>query len=127
MFPDPCGEVFEQAVASGVDRARVVPDDYGVVRGGTSPMPAPGKLFSGATGPTISAAAAAVPFGQVRTSTVGAIRARGGTVIWKPEMSKNLTFNRQHVNIMEGGIVSIFSALQANPVPRRQRIDGTIP
>src|SRR5207249_3244147 len=113
-------------VAAGADPARVVPDDYIVVRGGGGPMPPAGQMFSGAVGPASDAAAAAVPYGQVRFSTVAAIRRAGGMVTWVPEVSRHQTTNRQHVNIMEGGPTA-FSALQPNPVPRRQRIDGDKP
>jgi hypothetical protein len=126
MFPDPCGEAFEKAVAAGAEPALVVPDEYVVVRGGTSPMPPIGQQFSGATGPSVSAAAAAVPFGRIRIATVGAIRALGGSVVWQPELSKGKTWNRQHVNIVEGGDGS-FGELLLSPVPRRLRIDGNIP
>lgn len=123
MFPHPCGEEFEQAVAAGSDPSSVVPDEYTVVKGGTVPIPAPGGLYSGAVGPTLDLASAAVPHGQLRITTVGAIRAAGGTVTWSPETSRHLTVNRQHVNIAEAGPTA-FSGLTPNPVPRRDRIDG---
>jgi hypothetical protein len=126
MFPDPCSDAFAAAVAGGVDPTKVVPDDYVVVRGGSGPMPPAGQMFSGAVGPTANTAAAAVPHGRIRFSTVGAIRANGGTVAWAPEVSRYQTINRQHVNITEGGPTT-FSALQPNPVPRRRRIDGDQP
>ena len=90
------------------------------------PLPAEGEEFSGAVGPTLDDAAAAVPHGQIRITTVGAIRAAGGTVVWLPDLSRHLTLNRQHVNILEAG-PSQFSELEANPVPRRDRIDGRVP
>jgi hypothetical protein len=126
MVPDPCGAKFEAAVAAGADPKQVIPDDYIIIRGGTSPMPSPGQLFSGAAGPSLAAAAAAIPFGKLRFTTAGAIRVAGGTVEWAPEISRYQTINRQHVNITEGGR-STFSDLQPNPVPRRQRIDGDKP
>jgi hypothetical protein len=126
MFPDSCGDALAAAVAAGADPTQVVPDDYVVVRGGGSPLPPAGQTFSGAVGPTLDAAAAAVPHGQIRFTTVGTIRAAGGTVTWEPEVSRRQTTNRQHVNIVEGGPTT-FSALQPNPVPRRQRIDGDKP
>jgi hypothetical protein len=126
VFPDPYGDAFAAAVAAGVDPKQVVPDDYVVVRGGSGPMPQVGHEISGAAGPIPAAAAAAVPYGQVRFSTVGAIRAAGGNVERVPEISRHQTINRQHVNIVEGGSTA-FSALQPNPVPRRQRIDGDKP
>ncbi|HEX4607165.1 MAG TPA: hypothetical protein VH092_03085, partial [Urbifossiella sp.] len=108
MFPDPCGERFERAIASGVDPVAVVPDEYAVAKGGAPALPA--------VGPTPELAAAAVPHGQVRFTTVGTIRATGGTVTWIPELSRHNTVNRQHVNIVEAG-VSRFSGLVPNPVP----------
>jgi hypothetical protein len=126
MFPHPCGEQFEKAVAAGADPAAVVPNEYAVAKGGSTPIPGPGVLFSGAVGPTPELAAAAVPHGQVQLSTVGAIRDAGGRVTWVTEVSRAGTLNRQHVNITEAGPTS-FSALITNPVPRRQRIDGTVP
>lgn len=126
MFPHSCGDAFEQAVANGADPKTVVPDDYVVVKGGTLPLPGPGNEFSGAVGPTLPDAAAAVPHGQIRVTTVGAIRAAGGEVCWAPDVSRHLTTNRQHVNITEAG-PSVFSDLTPNPHPRRDRIDGDKP
>jgi hypothetical protein len=126
MFPHPCGEVLERAVANGADPKLVVPDDYIVVKGGTLPLPGPGVVFSGAVGPTLPDAAAAVPHGQIRITTAGAIRAAGGEVYWAPDLSRHLTLNRQHVNITEAGS-SVFSDLTPNPHPRRDRIDGDKP
>jgi hypothetical protein len=128
MFPHACGEAFEQAVAAGGDPEAVVPDDYVVVKGGTLPLPqaGSGEAFSGAVGPTLTDAAAAVPHGQIRATTAGAIRSAGGTVTWAPEKSRRHTLNRQHVNIVEGN-TSTFSELTRNPVPLRDRIDGQQP
>ena len=104
MFPHPCGDQFEQAVQLyGVSPTGVVPDDYVVVRGGNSPMPATGTLFSGAAGPTLLAAACAVPHGQLRATTAGAIRAAGGTVVWQPGLARSGTINKQHVHVTELG------------------------
>ena len=123
MFPDACGAGFAEAVKQGADPKPVIPDDYVIVRGGASPLDPPGTTFSGAIGPTLEAAAAAVPHGQIRVATVGAIRARGGTVEWAPELSRHGTPNQQHVNVTEAGSTS-FPELQPNPVPREQRVDG---
>lgn len=79
MFPHPCGDQFEHAVANGADPNAVVPDDYVVVKGGTLPLPTAGEVFSGAVGPSLIDAAAAVPHGQIRITTAGDIRAAGGT------------------------------------------------
>jgi len=126
MFPHACGEDMEYAVANGANPDTVVPDEYVVVRGGTTPLPDPGDLYSGAVGPALNDAAAAVPHGQIRVSTVGAIRAAGGVVTWLPETSRSLTTNHQHVNITEAG-PSVLSDLTPNPVPRLYRIDGNQP
>jgi hypothetical protein len=126
MFPDPCGAEFERAVRAGADPKQVVPNEYAVVHGGTAPMPPTGTRFSGAVGPSVESAAAAVPHGKVHVSTVGAVRAAGGVVEWKPEVSRFQTVNRQHVNITEAR-PTVFSDPRPNPVPRRQRIDGDQP
>jgi hypothetical protein len=125
MFPHPCGAELEIAVSNGADPKSVVPDDYVIVHGGSVPLPPSGEEFSGATGPDLDAAAAAVPHGQIRVTTAGAIRAAGGTVEWDPDVSRYKTVNRQHVNIMEGG-PSTFSEIRPNPLPRAQRIDGRV-
>lgn len=122
MFPDPCGEAFERAVATGADPRFVVPDEYFVVRGGTSSVPPAGDKFSCSAGPILSAAACAVPYNQCRVTTAGAVRAAGGSVVWAPEFSRNQTLNKQHVHVIEGG-PTVFSTLQPNPVPKADRID----
>ena len=123
MFPDACGARFAEAVNKGADPKKVVPDDFIVIRGGGSPVPQPGTTFSGTTGPTLEAAAAALPHGRIRVTTAGAIRAKGGVVEWSPELSRHGTPNQQHVDITEAGTTS-FSGLQPNPIARRHRIDG---
>jgi hypothetical protein len=126
MFPHPCGQELERAVAAGADPRFVVPDEYTVVKGGTTPLPEAGGVFSGAVGPTLATAACAVPHGQIRVSTAGAVRAAGGVVVWEPELSRHETVNLQHVNIMQAG-PGVFSGLVPNPVPRHARIDGDQP
>jgi hypothetical protein len=123
MFPDPCGAEFAEAVRNGADPKTVVPDKYVIVRGGAVPIAPSGTPFSAAAGPTLEAAAAAVPHGQLRVTTAGAIRAQGGLVEWAPEVSRHSTPNQQHVNVTEEGSTT-FSELRPNPVPRAQRIDG---
>lgn len=123
-FPHPCGQDYADAAARGVDPKAVVPDDHIIVHGGTAEIPPPGTKFSGAAGPTLEAAGVAVPHGQVRTTTAGAIRVQGGTVTWEPQLSRWLTPNPQHVNIVEGGAATSFSEPVPNPVPRRDRIDA---
>lgn len=123
MFPHPCGDHFRKAVDAGADPRFVVPDDFIVVKGGTLPLPTDGGVFSGTTGPTLEAAACAVPHGQLRVSSAGAIRAAGGVVVWEPEISRYDTMNNQHVNIIEAGPTT-FSELRLHPLPRVARIDG---
>jgi hypothetical protein len=123
MFPDPCGAAFAEAVKNGADSKAVVPDDHYVVRGGTKPLPLLGVVFSAHAGPTLEAAAAAVPYGQIRVATAGDIRRAGGTVEWVPEHSRHGTLNEQHVHVTEGASSS-FSPLRSNPVPKTLRIDG---
>jgi hypothetical protein len=122
MFPDPCGERFERDVAAGADPMTVIPDDFLLAYGGQDPPP-PGRTFSVGVGPTAEAAAAAVPHGQVRLTSAAAVRARGGTVKWVPELSRYNTLNRQHANVSPDGAPA-FGALTRNPVPRAARIDG---
>jgi hypothetical protein len=122
MFPDPCGERFEQMVAAGADPSRVIPDDFFLAYGGQDPPPV-GRVFSAGVGPTVEAACAAIPHGQVRITTAGAVRGRGGTVTWTPEMSRYNTLNRQHVNVSPEGAAE-FGASGPNPIGRADRIDG---
>jgi hypothetical protein len=123
MFPHPCGDDFAMLVAAGADPTTVVPDDYVVVRGGTKPIPTAGQEYSAHVGPTLDAAAAAVPYGQVRVTTAGEIRRAGGIVNWYPQPSRHGTANNQHVHVTEMRS-SILSALKPNPVPKNLRIDG---
>jgi hypothetical protein len=122
MFPHPCGAAFAQAVQNGADPRAVIPDEYVVVRGGTRPVPPLGQTFSATIGPTLEAAASAVPHGQVRRTTAGAIRRNGGVVEWAPEYSPHGTMNQQHVQVLESGVTT-FSEPMPNPVPRKRRID----
>src|SRR5438876_9808703 len=104
---------------AGADPYLVVPDDYYVVRGGIRAWPAAGTEFSASVGPTLHAAAAAVPNGTIRASTAGQIRAAGGTIQWLPEHSPRGTLNRQHVHVMEVGPTT-FGGPCPSPVPKRQ-------
>jgi hypothetical protein len=122
MFPHPCAAAFAEAVKNGADPKAVVPDDYVVVRGGTKPLPPPGVEFSTHVGPTLETAAAAIPYGQIRLTTVGEIHRAGGTVEWLPEHSRRGTLNEQHVHVIEG-VSSSFSPPRFNPVPKKLRID----
>jgi hypothetical protein len=127
VFPHPCGKELRKLVETGADPRTVVPGEYFVVKGGTQPLPTDGGVFfPGTVGPTLEAAACAVPHGQIRFSRVADIRYAGGVVVWEPETSKHMTLNHQHVNIIEVGTTT-FSVLQANPVPRTGRVDGNKP
>ena len=122
-FPHPSGTDFERAVAAGADPKTVVPDDFVAVRGGTTPLDPPGTVFSASVGPTLEDAACAIPYGQLRMTTVGQIRARAGIVEWLPEATRYCIVNLQHVDIIEAG-ATVFSNLIPNPVPRSDRIGG---
>jgi len=122
-FPHSCGAKLAEAVRQGADPKSVVADEFIVVRGGTRAIPAMGVTFSATVGPTLEAAAAAVPHGQVRATTASEIRRQGGSVVWVAEFSPHGTLNEQHVEVTEAGTTT-FSALQPNPVPKKLRIDG---
>jgi hypothetical protein len=124
MFPHRCGYDLADDVRKGADPLVVVPDDFFVVRGGTTPAPDPGVPFSASTGPTLEAAACAVPHGTIRLTTAGNIRHKGGKVMWVPETSPHGSGNRQHVEIIEAGSTEFLLPMQ-NTVPKRDRIDGT--
>jgi hypothetical protein len=98
-----------------------VPDDYVVVRGGQSPMPGAGDVFSGSIGTTVDEAGAAVPHGSIRVTTAGQIRAAGGTVTYAPEEGPGGAMNYNHVNVTIGN-TDPFSELQTNPVPKSGRM-----
>jgi hypothetical protein len=100
----------------------LVPDDFIVVRGGTSDVPPVGEIFSGAAGHTLDDAAAGVPHGQIRTTTAGRIRAGGGMVEHAPELTRGGVLNERHVNICLGSGPCPFGPLQPNPVPKSGRI-----
>jgi len=123
MFPHSCGAELAEAVKNGADPVRVVPDEFIVVPGGVRATPPAGIKFSAAVGPTLEAAAAAVPYGSIRETTVGVIRQQGGSVEWVPDRSPHGTLNHQHVHIVEMGQTS-FSSPKPNPVPKRSRIDA---
>ena len=93
-----------------------------VVRGGSSELPPPGTVFSGAVGDTLEEAAAAVPHGTIRPTTVEAIESNGGSVVLKPEMTRRGLMNNRHVNITEGRRPTTFSKPFPNPVPKESRI-----
>jgi hypothetical protein len=62
---------------------------------------------------------------MIRATTVGAIRANGGSVEYEPEIHPALRIiNIQHVNVVERGGKSIFGMAQPNPIPKRKRFGG---
>lgn len=93
-----------------------------VVRGGVGALPPPSTVFSGAVGETLEDAAAFVPHGTIRFTTIGAILAGGGSVTLKPEMTRSGRINERHVDVIEGSSPSTFSEPLPNPVPKKDRI-----
>lgn len=93
-----------------------------VVRGGAGELPPPGTPFSGAVGKTLEDAAAYVPHGMIRFTTVGAILAGGGTVTLKPEVTRSGRLNERHVDVIEGSLPSMFSGALPNSILKRDRI-----
>jgi hypothetical protein len=124
MFPDACGLELANAVRRGADPKSVVPDEYIVVRGGLKPVPSIGTVFSAVVGPTLAAAGAAVPNGNLRATTARAIRRLGGVVERIEEHSSHGTLNRQHVHIIETSS-SCFSEPKPNPVKKLRIDQGT--
>ena len=107
--------------AQGIDPGTIVPDDYVVVRGGRSELPALGQTFSGSTGATITQAGGGVPHGTIRATTAGAIRAQDGMVEYAPELTRSGAMNFRHVNVTEGK-TTVFGSPQPNPVPKGNRV-----
>jgi hypothetical protein len=123
MFPNVCGEQLEALVAHGADPQTVVPNDFYLVKGGIGPLLMDKPRFSAVVGPTLEAAATAVPHGSLRATTVGEVRRLGGIVEWVPEYSACGTMNKQHVNVSVEGLQALSEPIP-NPVPRAERIDG---
>jgi hypothetical protein len=122
--------VYDIATAIGRALSDAIPDtaepprldaNMVIVRGGEKDLPAAGTTFSGAFGATVPDAAAFVPHGTIRSSTVKAIMETGGSVIPSPELTRGGVLNIRHVNIVEGR-VSTFSAPFPNPIPKNSRI-----
>ena len=111
------------ALQQGANPATVVPNSYSVVRGGQTSMPAAGTTFSGSMGATVQdAGAAGVPHGTIRSTTAGAIREQGGSVVLAPEATRSGAINESHVNVTEGsGLRVSFGPPAPNPVPKSQR------
>jgi len=93
-----------------------------VVRGGEGELPPLGTAFSGAVGKTLEDAAAYVPHGTIRFTTIGAILAGGGSVTLKPEMTRSGRMNERHVDVIEASSPTTFSDAIPNPVPKSDRI-----
>ena len=116
-------EEVTAAMEGEIDTLFEVSVESVVVRGGQSELPPAGEVFSGAVGKTIEDAAAFVPHGTIRSTTVGAIESNGGSVILKPELTRSGELNPRHVNITEGPHgPSTFSKPFQNPVPSKSRI-----
>jgi RHS repeat-associated protein len=113
---DPDIKPLKEKLEQGVDPAQIVPNDFVIVRGGQTDVPASGTLISGSTGATAQQAATGVPHGSIRQTTAGEIRAQGGTVTYVPEPSASGNMNYRHVDIVEGGSASSFPP-QASPSP----------
>jgi hypothetical protein len=84
-------------------------------------MPLPGTAFSGAAGTDKIDAGKGVPHNFARFATVEDICARNGSVIWKPELSRNGIINDRHVDVVEGR-QGAFGELEENPAPKAERI-----
>ncbi len=110
------------ALQQGANPKTVVPDSYTVVRGGQSPMPSTGTTFSGSMGSTGAEAASGVPHGSIRVTTAGQIRASGGIVELKPELTRSGVLNWRHVNVIEGSTKTVFSNVVSNPVSKQLRM-----
>lgn len=116
-------EEVTAAMEGEIDALFEITVDSVVVRGGRSELPPAGEVFSGAVGKTIEDAAAFVPHGTIRSTTVGAIESNGGTVVLKPELTRSGVLNPRHVNITEGPHgPTTFSKPFENPVPSKSRI-----
>jgi len=74
-----------------------------VVRGGQSPLPVSGTVFSGSYGKTLEEAA-------------------GGAVEGEPGLTRSGILNMNHVNIWEGAAPSVFTDPFPNPIPKSGRI-----
>jgi RHS repeat-associated protein len=99
-----------------------VPDAHAVARGGIGDAPATGTTYSGSHGADLAEAGKGVPNGQLRATTAAEIRANGGSVNVKPELSRQGNMNGQHVNVVEGGTKSSLGSVQTNPAPKTERI-----
>ena len=104
--------------------AQVLDTDV-VVRGGHSPLPELGTVFSGSYGPDLEAAASGVVHGAIRAATAGMIRGAGGTVEHAPEAAyPGGPVNERHVDVTEGPGTTVFSEVFSDPVPKQDRVAG---
>ena len=101
-----------------------VPNQYNVVRGGIKEVPQPGTgVVCGSQGATLQEAGSGVPNNQLRATTAGEIRAKGGTVSVTPELNQNTgNINYRHVDVYEGGTETSFGSPQKNPATPAERI-----
>lgn len=99
-----------------------VPNVFIVIRGGQVNLPPPGNMFSASAGPTLEDAATGIPHGTIRVASAAAIRAKGGTILVRPERARSGTMNWRHVNVIEGAGPSVFGPPIPNPVPKDRRI-----
>lgn len=121
LFSESTQPVATQVGTPWTEQPERLRGDMVVVRGGTTDLPPRGAPFSGAVGYSLIDAAASVPHGTIRSTTVQAIINTGGSVILIPEPTRSGVINFRHVNIIEGS-VSTFSRPFDNPVPRKLRI-----
>ena len=106
---------------SQLPTSQFVSDESTVVRGGKSELPPIGTTFSAAVGLDKYDAGKWIPHGQMRVSTASGIRAYGGTVILKPEVSRSGVLNDHYVEVVEGRS-GAFGEIEPNPVPKLDRI-----
>ena len=125
VCPAGTGPAIETAVQLGTSTTTTDENTLGpnsiIVRGGEKPLPPLGTKFSGAFGSSVPDAAAYVPHGQIRFTTMKAIIDSGGSVVLAPEITRGGNLNIRHVNVTEGR-ESTFSPLMPNPVPKANRI-----
>jgi hypothetical protein len=83
--------------------ASSIPDSTIIARGGQTPMPPAGEVFSGSQGQTVEEAGQGVVHGSFRFTTAGDIRTAGGMVEPAPEFNERVgQFNYQHVDVCLG-------------------------
>ena len=101
----------------------MVPDHTVIIRGGQNYVPQPGAIISAQMGADVPDAAAGLPYGTIRVTTAGEIRAAGGTVELVPEpVHRGGPVNTCHVNVTEGSQPAFPGTGLANPVPKQGRL-----